>query len=160
MNRTSTMSALCLAALSLSACGQHEGRRANAYICFDFKSAPAAPATGAALGPPAEAVALEDCVRRWAYSLAPARDSAETVSGAVVAACGGTLARWNQQSLTQQPPGAPEESLSIRTGQPTNPLAEHNAFAGERALFYVVQARAGHCAPPPTSKGVPTGVTN
>ena len=52
-----------------------------------------------------------------------------------------------------------EASASLITGEPTTPMAEHNNFAHARALFYVVQARAGNCAPPPAKDGVPEGVS-
>jgi hypothetical protein len=125
---------------------------ANPKICVDFKAAKpaAAPEADAGAGP------LDECVRRWAYSLAPARDAAEAVAGAVVGACNGQLARWNSQVLNQQDAG---EAASLTTGEPTTPLAEHNAFAHRRALLYVVQARAGACAPPPAANGVPEGVS-
>ena len=53
--------------------------------------------------------------------------------------------------------GAGEQAVSLTTGEATNPMAEHSAFAQGRALLYVVQARAGHCAPPPAVNGAPTG---
>jgi hypothetical protein len=98
---------------------------------------------------------VDECVRRWAYSLAPSRDPAESVAEAATVACSTALTRWNQAALTQ--PDGPEESASLVTGQPTNPLAEHNAFAHSRALLYVVQARAGNCPAPPAKDGVPQG---
>ena len=61
-----------------------------------------------------------------------------------LAACGGSLSRWNQAGLAAPLAGdanAPVQALSLTTGQPTNALAEHYAFAQSRALFYVVQAR-------------------
>jgi len=74
----------------------------------------------------------------------------------VVAACTPQLSRWNQQTLSQ--PNSEGEATSITTGQPTTPLAEHNAFSHARALFYVVQARAGSCPAPPVVNGAPEGV--
>jgi hypothetical protein len=164
MNRRPLTAAVCLAALALTACNDRDKLAANTRICADFKAAsatqtaaPAAPAM-----PVADAAApVEDCVRKWAYSLAPSTDAADVVSEAVVAACGSALSRWNQQSLMQQTAGAaagPEQAISITTGQPTNPMAEHNNFAHARALFYVVQARAGRCAAPPVTNGAPTGL--
>jgi hypothetical protein len=148
------LAVLCLAALALSGCEQgSRGMAANGKICLDFKQAkaplPAAGADGAA--------AVETCVQRWAYSLAPSRDDAGTVAEAAAAACQTQLSRWNQASLSQ--PGAEGEAASLITGQPTTPIAEHNAFSHSRALFYVVQARAGNCAPPAVVNGVPEGVS-
>lgn len=144
---------LCLGVLGLSACNDTDHAvAANSRICVDFKAAKpvqsAAPEADASAGP------LDDCVRRWAYSLAPSRDAADTVAQAVVGACNGQLARWNSQVLNVQ---GSAEAASLTTGEPTTPLAEHNAFAHGRALLYVVQARAGACAPPPATNGVPDG---
>ena len=140
--------AASLAAASLAACQRVE--RPVAGVCKAFPAAnAAAPAEGAA--------SLEDCLHRWAYTLAPARDDAGQVAEAVVAACNAPLARWNQQSLaaaagTAEPP---REAPSLLTGEPTNPIAEHGNFAAGRALFYVVQARAGACKPPPRRSNAP-----
>ncbi len=161
MNRTTLTAAVVLAAMGLSACSDHDGRlAANPKICADFKAT-----NTSQTGVPAIAVAdaaspVDECLRRWAYSLASARDHADVVGDAVVAACGGALSRWNQAGLGllgEAGAGGPVEALSLTTGQPTNAMAEHSAFARGRALFYVVQARAGHCSPPPTTNGVPTG---
>jgi hypothetical protein len=142
---------LCLGVLGLSACSDNSHAVAgNPKICADFKAAK--PATSEA---DAGAAPLDECVRRWAYSLAPSRDAADTVAEAVVGACNGQLARWNGQVLNVQ---GSAEAASLTTGEPTTPLAEHNAFAHGRALLYVVQARAGACAPPPATNGVPDGV--
>ena len=153
MNRA-PLALLCLGALTLSACQQGSNQMAsNGKICIDFKQAkPPLAASGTA-----DSTALDTCVQRWAYALASSRDDAEVVADATVAACGAQLARWNQASLAQ--PNAESESASLMTGQPTTPLAEHNAFSHARALFYVVQARAGNCAAPPIVNGAPEGVS-
>jgi hypothetical protein len=170
MTRTSAMAVLILAAAvglgGLSACDERHEMAANPKVCADFKAtkppSTTAGATPAVATAPPLAVGAEgaqpvdDCVRKWAYSLASSRDDADTVAGAAVAACNVQLARWNQQALSQ--PGGEIEASSIITGQPTTPLGEHAAFAGARALLYVVQARAGHCAAPPITNGVPDGV--
>lgn len=149
--RRSCAAAFALATLALGACsGQTMGN--NGKICADFKVKAAAPP-----GMPADGVAVDECVRRWAYSLAPSRDSAEIVADAAAIACQGQLARWNQAALNQ--PAVGEASASLITGEPTTPLAEHNNFTRSRAMFYVVQARAGNCAPPPVKDHVPEGVT-
>jgi hypothetical protein len=124
----------------------------NGKICADFKTKAAPP-----VGLSADAAAMDECARRWAYSLASSRDDAGTVAEAASAACQTHLARWNQAALNQ--PAAEETSASLITGEPTTPLAEHNNFAHARALFYVVQARAGNCAPPPAKDGMPEGVS-
>jgi hypothetical protein len=158
MNRNILTAGLMLAAVGLSACENHQDRMVNAKICADFKNnavQTGAMAAADAVGP------MNECLRRWAYSLAGARDGADVVADATVAACGAALSRWNQTALAQQAQASergPEEALSITTGQPTNAFAEHNAFAQGRALFYVIQARAGRCAPPPAANGAPTGI--
>lgn len=143
--------AAALAALALGACSAQTVTGSNGKICADFKAKAAPPA-----GLSADAAAVDECARRWAYSLASSRDDADTVAEAAAAACQTHLARWNQATLNQ--PAAEEGSASLITGEPTTPLAEHNNFTHARALFYVVQARAGSCAPPPAKDGVPEGV--
>jgi hypothetical protein len=151
--KTASLAVLGLAALALSACESSNRMASNEKICVDFKQAKAPlPAPGAD-----GAAAVEQCVQRWAYSLASSRDEAGTVAEAAAAACQTQLSRWNQASLNQ--PGAEGEAASLITGQPTTSLAEHNAFLHSRALFYVVQARAGNCAPPAVVNGVPEGVS-
>lgn len=137
---------IAAACAGLAAC--QGGERTVAGICKPFpEAAAAAPADGPA--------ALEDCLHRWAYTLAAGPDDAGMVADATVAACTGPLTRWNQQSLTAaaaQPEQA-QEGLSLLTGQPSSPIAEHRSFAADRALFYVAQARAGSCKPPPRREG-------
>lgn len=153
MIRKSATALLALTALGLSACGEHDATMVNSKICADFKTA--TPSASAAADP---ATPVDECTRRWAYSLAGSKDSAEVVAEAVVAACAPALSRWNQASLGQAPGATGDQALSLRTGQPTNPLAEHSAFASGRALLYVVQARAGRCKAPPIENGAPTGL--
>jgi len=152
MIRKPVMAVAALAVLGLAACDDRHDGVANPKICADFKAAPGVTAASDPSTP------VEECARRWAYSLAGSRDSAEVVAEAVVAACAPVLSKWNQASLGQAAPGSGEQALSLTTGQPTNPLAEHSAFAQGRALFYVVQARAGRCSPPPVKNGVPEGL--
>lgn len=154
MNRKPVMAVLALAALGLAACENGRETMSNPKICADFRNN-AGPGVTAAADP---STPVDECARRWAYSLAGSRDGAEIVADAVVAACAPALSRWNQASLGQAAPAAGEQALSLTTGQPTNPLAEHSAFAQGRALFYVVQARAGRCKPPPVTNGVPAGL--
>lgn len=148
---------LALAAMALTACGDNGGYMVNSKLCADFK----APAGGAAAAAPTDAATpVDDCVRRWAYSLAGSRDEAEVVANAAVAACGAALTRWNQASVNQpaaDAAGGPAQILSLDTGQPTNALAEHNAFAQRQALLYVIEARAGRCKPPRVANGRPVG---
>lgn len=145
--------ALALVAGTVGACDNHRGGgRVNSALCADFKTARAAPLPTGGDG----AASVDDCVRRWAYALSPSRDDAEIVAEAAANACSAQLSRWNQQSLAQ--PAADGEPTSILTGEPTSPIAEHNIFMRGRALFYVVQARAGRCAGPKIVNGAPEGV--
>jgi hypothetical protein len=147
---------VAVTALGLSACGKSDSGRegGNSKICTPFPEVPAnttpAAATAQAAADPAGAV--DDCLHRWGYSLAPSADRAQEVAQAAVAACSTLVTRWNQQGLTAnaQTGAGPGVSMapSLVTGQPTNPIAEHYAYAQNRALFYVVQARAGKCPPP------------
>lgn len=152
-----------LGSLGLAACEEGAARRGGGAassgggLCKPFSDG--ADAQAAAPGMPGQmamngAVALEDCLHRWGYTLAKSEeDAADVVADAVVAACAAPLARWNQQSLSMAvgsdgQRASLEEAPSLLTGQPTNPILEHNHFAQSRALFYVVQARAGDCDPP------------
>ena len=150
--------ALVTAALALSACGQAGGGSGGHKLCTPFTTAAntATPAPGALAATSDPATAVDDCLHRWGYSLATSSDPAEAVANATVAACSSTLSQWNQQSLSSEQ--GVEEAPSMVTGQATTPFIEHHAYAQRRALFYVVQARAGKCAPPPATNGAPAGV--
>ena len=157
-------------ALALGGCqaGAHgvAGGGANS-VCAPFAvastAAPAsanAPATAAPLASADPAAATDDCLHRWAYALAGASDDAGHLGQAALAACDPSLARWNQQTASTAGDGGPPiEAPSLITGRPTSPIEQHLAFAQGRAEFYVVQARAGHCAAPPMKDGVPVGLT-
>src|SRR5688572_19293447 len=132
------------AGLALTACQERD--RPVAGLCKAFPETAQPANNGAAV--------LEDCLHRWAYTLAGSRDEAGLVADAVAAACRAPLARWNQQSMARAAAtDAPQEAPSLITGQATNPIAEHANFTSDRALFYVVQARAGGCKPPPRKDG-------
>jgi hypothetical protein len=142
------------AALALGACGETRHMAANSKMCFDFTAKqPVATAAPIADG----SAPVDNCARRWAYSLAPSRDRADAVAQAVVGACNAELTGWNRQSLGV--PGGDGQAASLTTGELTSPIQEHMAFAQSRALLYVVQARAGACKPPPTANGTPDGLT-
>lgn len=136
------------ACLALAACQPGE-RRPLAGMCKPFPTAAQPVSTdGAAV--------LEDCLHRWAYTLSLGRDDAGSVADATVAACTGPLSRWNQQALGMaEGNGPPQEAQSLLTGETTNPIAQHRNFAADRALFYVAQARAGACRPPPRREAAP-----
>jgi hypothetical protein len=153
-----------LAALGLAACTNNNGGGGAGGICKPFTTAtttttttttPGAPAVlpGANVLPAAgdASAGLDDCLHRWGYTLAASADPANFVAEATLAACSTALSNWNQQALTSDNAGGAVQAPSLLNGQPTNPLAEHYSFAQGRALFYVVQARAGHCGPPPAT---------
>ena len=119
---------------------------------------PATVATAPALGADPGA-AVEDCLHRWGYALASSSDDANQVAAATVAACGPSISRWNQAAVAGGD-GGPQTAPSLMNGQETTPLGEHFIFAQGRALFYVVQARAGKCAAPPMSNGAPVGIVD
>lgn len=149
--------AVAVLALEASGCTQRalaqNGGFGDGKYCAPFKTA-VAQSGQAALADPA--AAFEDCVHRWGYTLAPARDPADVVAQAAVDACGPVLTAWNQQTLGQDSPDETD-----RRGRPTmNPqLAERMRAAESRALFYVVQARADSCAPPPANTLFAVGST-
>jgi hypothetical protein len=146
---------LAFGALLLAACGNNGGNGVSSRLCADFRTA----AAGGAAAPADAATPVDDCVRRWAYALAGSPDGAELVAKSAVAACGAALTRWNQASLNEQAggAGAPAQTLSLDTGEPTTALIEHNAFAQRQALLYVIEARAAHCRPPRIVNGRPAG---
>ncbi|HVI34552.1 hypothetical protein [Phenylobacterium sp.] len=162
--------ALALTALALAACNDNDGDRrrgsGGARLCIPFAGAQTTQGGQAApaVAPTTPSAAMDDCLHRWGYALAASEeDSADQVAGAVVAACMPALSRWNQQSLTPTagPTGAapPSSAQSLITGEETNAMAERYRYAEGRALFYVVQARAGNCPAPPMTNGVPDGLT-
>lgn len=164
MTRDKLIAVAAMAALGLAGC-TNNGRSAGAVegICKPFTTASTTttaqttPATLPAAAPPGDPSAnLDDCLHRWGYTLAASLDPANMVADATLAACSSALSAWNQQSLSQDNAGGAVQAPSLMNGQPTNPLAEHYAFAEGRALFYVVQARAGHCGPPPVASGTAT----
>ncbi len=126
---------------------------AGSKYCNPFKPTAANGNTGLATATTNDpAATFDDCVHRWAYTLAPDHDPADVVAHAAVDACGSILAQWNQQTLPQQPqPTYRRESrVEMAQGQ-DNALAQRMRMVEARALFYVVQARAAGCAPPPAN---------
>ena len=175
-------SAAIVLTAGLAACnngGAGDGRLAltGAAFCTPFPKAGATPTTnnqsGIAATPTSTATtdpgaAFDDCIHRWGYAMAPARDPADIVAHAAVDACGAQMNAWNQQVLAQaqyqnpqyqqyqQPPsrsrdrGAPDQMDQQQNPQ-NQALAQHMQIAQARSLFYVIQARAAGCAPPPAN---------
>lgn len=148
--------AAALSALALTGCNRGPAVGGASGVCKPF-STPKTPEAGAPVDPTS---ALDDCLHRWGYTLAASPDKADVTAQATLDACASQLAAWNQQSLTSAAGGAPNggavQAPSLMTGEQTNPLAEHYRFAQGRALFYVVEARAGKCGPPPAEPASPT----
>jgi hypothetical protein len=131
---------------------------AGGKYCTPFPSASAATNAAAGLAPASvndPAVAFDDCIHRWGYVLAPSRDPADVVAQASVEACSTILANWSQQSSQQGNQQGEPSGYGSRGGpsaaQTPDPEAQRMHAAEGRALFYVVQARAGGCAAPPAN---------
>jgi hypothetical protein len=138
----------CLAAALAGCSNTGEGRAANSHICTPFPEQ-ASNANGQPAAAPSDpGAAADDCLHRWGYILAASPDRAEEAAQATVAACASALTHWNQQGLAAGAPDVSVTAPSLVTGQNSNPIAEHFNYAQGRALFYVVQARAGKCAAP------------
>ena len=143
-------------AVGVSGCGERSSAQGGGMTltgskyCTPFRAATTNVNT--TLSDPA--ASFDDCVHRWAYTLAPARDPADVVARASVDACGPILTAWNQQTLSQNPQPPPSRYGSRgpqQQQQQNNPLAQRMGMVESRALFYVVQARAAGCAPPPAN---------
>jgi hypothetical protein len=160
--RTVIMSGLVLALGLTAGCAERERRAAAGGaggFCTPFATAAATPAdpTAQTIGPagaatPAlagEAASFDDCLHRWGYRLARSEeDSADVVAQAVVAACAPALVRWNQQTLSQIPAGGSDSAVSLVTGRTATTPEDRYEMSHGKALFYVVQARAGNCPAP------------
>jgi hypothetical protein len=156
-------------AAGLAGCHREGGAASSGDItltggkyCTPFPSTTAASnaATGLAAASVSDpAVAFDDCIHRWGYVLAPSHDPADVVAQASVEACSSVLANWSQQ-LGQSQQGDSAQGSGREAMQTPDPEAQRMHAAEGRALFYVVQARAGGCAAPPAntlvSPSVPT----
>ena len=80
-----------------------------------------------------QAIQRDECIHLWAYRLAHAPDEAEAVVGAVIGACRAQIDR----SATILGNGDSEAERWY--------LSEMERVARERALYRVIQARAGNC---------------
>ena len=154
--------------------GAGDGRLAltGASYCTPFpKTASASASSQSAYAAPVSVAgdpgaAFDDCIHRWSYAMAPARDPADIVAHAAVDACGAQMNAWNQQVIAQnpnayaqdqdqQPPtrdrGPPGQDVQQQQNPQQAALGQHMQIAQARSLFYVIQARAAGCAPPPAS---------
>jgi hypothetical protein len=80
-----------------------------------------------------QAIQRDECIHRWSYLFAPVGDSAESVVGAVIGACRAQIDR----SATLLGEGDPDAERWY--------MQEMERVARERALYRVIQARAGNC---------------
>jgi hypothetical protein len=80
-----------------------------------------------------QAIQRDECIHRWGYRFAAAPDEAGSVVGAVIGACRAQIDR----SATMLGNGDPEAERWY--------LAEMERVARERALYRIIQARAGGC---------------
>jgi hypothetical protein len=153
-------SAAICCAVGLSGCVR-QGDGADSHVasastgyCATFKTSSGAGAQNTPIGDPAAAV--DDCIHRWAYVLSRGHDPADVVAHATMEACSTALASWNQQGMsTAQPDQIDAPPRYARRGQASdqsaNPMAQRMGMVNAKALFYVVQARAGNCELPPAS---------
>lgn len=141
-------------AMGLTAAGcadRNGGGRADAKTCTAFPAQAAANPTdpsAVVAAPGGEQAAFDDCLHRWGYKLAKSGDDASDVAEAVVAACTPVLARWNQSTLAGQPAGTSDAAVSLVTGKTLNTPEDRYEMGRGKALFYVVQGRAGNCTAP------------
>lgn len=92
---------------------------------------------------------LEQCVHRWAYRLAPSGDPAPVAAEAVLAACDEVLFRATFAAEQRaQSRNEPNDVFDVQTGQSVNRYAGATEEMRRKALFHVVQARAGKCVVP------------
>jgi hypothetical protein len=80
-----------------------------------------------------QAIQRDECIHRWGYRFAVTPDDADTVVGAVIGACRAQIDR----SATMLGEGDAEAERYY--------LTEMERVARERALYRVIQARAGNC---------------
>jgi hypothetical protein len=81
-----------------------------------------------------QAVQRDECIHRWSYAFAKAPDPADAVVGAVIGACRAQIDR----SATMLGEGDSEAERWF--------LEQMERAARERALYRVIQARAGNCS--------------
>jgi len=157
MRAISGLALLMGAATALAACAERvdtvQSRRPYAEICTPFVDQATTPTdpsavAGATVPGGPEAAAFDDCLHRWGYRLALSADPADLVAAATLAACAPVLSRWNQATLAQTQAGD-DSAVSLVTGETTDTLTDRYQSAHSKALFYVIQGRAGGCDPPP-----------
>lgn len=90
-----------------------------------------------------------NCVQKWGYRLAKSQDPADKVADAVMGACWDTIYPWAYARMVDaKSVTASEKTISSRSGREVNFVEETYEQLHARALFHVVQARAGRCQIP------------
>ena len=132
--RTRNASLALLILLSLAGCGEVRHSLADAHgdrgICAPLPEL----RQQAAADSYQQAVQRDECIHRFGYAFAAAPDPADAVVGAVIGACRSQIDR----SATMLGEGDPEAERWF--------LEQMERAARERALYRVVQARAGSCS--------------
>jgi hypothetical protein len=130
LNRRPWTAACLMALASLAGCSElPDLGRQNSGICSAVPPA----REGQPANSYEQAVQRDECLHRVAYALARAPDPADQVVGAVIGACRGPIDR--SATLLANGDQAAE----------TFYLQEMERVARERALYRVIQARAGNC---------------
>lgn len=129
--RTAVVAALALLA---TACGELKTSMAEAGGGESLCAPVPAARTDQAANAYQQAVQRDECIHRWSYRFAKVPDSAESVVGAVIGACRAQIDR--SATMLGEGDDAAERFY----------LAEMEKAAKERALYRVIQARAGNCA--------------
>lgn len=92
--------------------------------------------------------AADGCLHRWAYRLAAESEPSEAVAEAVVGGCQDPVFRWAASELRDRGQTDLSSFNSPFTGGRSDPVGLRVEQKTRLARFYVVQARAGHCATP------------
>jgi hypothetical protein len=124
-------SLLCAAAAGCSELrpGLADAGRPDPGLCAPVPASREQPAANAYQ----QAIQRDECIHRWSYRFAGVPDDADAVVGAVIGACRAQIDR----SATMLGEGDPEAERWY--------LTEMERVARERALYRVIQARAGNC---------------
>lgn len=122
--------ALALTALALAGCTEFQAAQASdPGLCAAIPPPRQDPAANAYQ----QAIQRDECIHRWSYRFAQAPDDAGSIVGAVIGACRAQISR----SATMLAEGDPDADRFY--------LAEMEQASKERALYRVIQARAGNC---------------
>jgi len=85
------------------------------------------------------------CLHRWSYRLAGSSEPSSQVAEAVVGGCYDAIDKWVTKVTDYGDTPPYRDPVTGRMGDYRSKMFQE---ARSAALFYVVQARAGHCAIP------------